>query len=351
MKKSKLFLCILLPLAALLLSACSSVVTGTSWPGVSVNEDSIYVAYMNRVYAVRASDGSMIWRYPEKTNQTTFFAAPVLAGDQLIVGDYSNVLHSLDAATGTEKWTFTGATNDWIGSALVVGDTILAPNSDQYLYALDLNGQLKWKFATERANWAQPVSDGETAYLASMDHNVYAIDLETGEQKWAAALAGAIAYAPTLGEDGKLYAATLAHTVEAIDAATGEIVWTHTYDGQLWTQPLLYDGVLYFGDLDGNIFAASPEDGSQQWTIAAGEPITGLATAFNDTILFSTEDGSLIAVTPTGERAWTNLYDGPLYTGPVVLNDQLVLGISNKETFLRMLNASGQGVWTFVAPE
>lgn len=351
MKKSKLILGILLPLAALLLSACSSVVSGTSWPGVTVNEDTIYVAYMNHVYAVKASDGSMIWRYPEKATQTTYFAAPALAGDQIIVGDYSNVLHSLDAATGAENWTFTGATNDWTAGVLVVNDTILAPNSDHHLYALDLNGQLKWSFETKRANWSKPVSDGDVVYLASMDHMLYAIDLATGKEKWSAELTGAVPYSPTLGEDGRLYVATLARTVEAVDAATGDVVWTKSFDSQLWTQPLVYDGNLYFGELNGNVIIASTTDGTPIKTITIGEPITGLATVVGDNIVFSTEDGSLVAMTAAGERTWSNTYEGPLYTGPVVLNDQLALGISNKETFLRLLNASGQGVWTFTAPK
>lgn len=351
MKKSKLFLFFLLPLAVLLLSGCSSNITGSSWPGVNATEDTVFVSYMTNVYAVNAANGSMIWQYPEKAGRTMFFAAPTISGDQVIVGDYSNVLHSLNAKTGAEIWTFTQATNDWVASPIVVGDTILAPNSDKFLYALDLNGKLKWKFETERAIWSQPVSDGETVFLASMDHNLYAIDLANGTQKWLLSVGGAVPYGLTLDNDGILYMTTLAHNLMAVDSTTGKVLWEKKYTATLWTHPLLSEGVLYFGDMDGNIYANSAKDGSQLWTLAVGEAITGQPTLVDENVIFSTETGSLIAVNLQGQREWTLTFEGPLYNGPVKVGDQLALGINNKDTFLRMLNASGQGVWTFVAPK
>ncbi len=44
-----------------------------------------------------------------------FYAAPVLVGDQLIVGDYRNELHSINPDNGTQL-SFTGAKGKWITS-------------------------------------------------------------------------------------------------------------------------------------------------------------------------------------------------------------------------------------------
>ena len=70
---------------------------------------------------------------------------------------------------------FKDAKNRFIGSALALDDQIIAANSDNFLYSLNLSGQLQWTFESEHSLWGTPVSDGEIIYLPSMDHHVYAL--------------------------------------------------------------------------------------------------------------------------------------------------------------------------------
>ncbi len=87
---------------ALLLSACGGVMTASSDARHHREfKDVAYVAATTYVHAIRLSDGSEVWRYPEKAEPNRmFYAAPVLVGDQLIVGDYRNELHSIIPITG-----------------------------------------------------------------------------------------------------------------------------------------------------------------------------------------------------------------------------------------------------------
>src|SRR5574340_635396 len=132
MNKKKITLNLIVVLAALLLSSCTSGLSGSSWPGISTNGDTVYVANSYYVYAINASTGSMAWRFPEKPTKAMYFAAPVLVDGQLIVGDYKNFLHSLDSSNGSEKWSFE-AKGPWIAEPLVVDGTIYAPNGDNNL--------------------------------------------------------------------------------------------------------------------------------------------------------------------------------------------------------------------------
>ena len=348
MNKNKKFLLVLVLLLVLLMTSCTSAITGSSWPGITSNDGTLFVAYSTQVYAIKSTDGSTLWKFPEKAGRTLFFAAPVLAGDQLLVGDYDNILHSLNPQTGAENWTFTQAKNDWIASPLVVGDTILAPNSDHNLYALTTSGQVKWTFAAQKALWSKPVSDGTTVYQASMDHHLYAIDLATGKQVWSLELGGAVPYSPSMAEDGTLFLTTLANKLVAVDSTNGKISWESQFDASLWSQPLIVKDHLYFGDLDGNIYSVAAADGSTTWTQNVGEPVTGEPTLDGDNILFPTENGDLIAVNQNGERQWSVNFSGQLYTGPVVVGDRLAVGINNKESFLSMINTSGQTIWNYV---
>ncbi len=113
---------------ASLLSACAGVVLPSGFPGVSSDQKTAYLAFNQYVYAVDLSNGTQIWRYPDKgSSSITFFASPALTPDgQLIVGGYNNILYSLDPVSKAEKWQF-AAKDRFVGSALVTPQGIFAP--------------------------------------------------------------------------------------------------------------------------------------------------------------------------------------------------------------------------------
>jgi outer membrane protein assembly factor BamB len=120
----------------------------------------------------------LIWRFPASPDaKTQFFAAPAISETQVFAGSYNNTLVAIDKNNGSEKWTF-AQQDRYIASPLVVGEQVFAPNTDKHLYALNTSGDLLWSFKTTGPNWTKPVSDEQFVYLASMDHFLYALNLE-----------------------------------------------------------------------------------------------------------------------------------------------------------------------------
>lgn len=332
---------------AISISACSGSFSASGWPGVSGDENSVYVAYANQVYSLRIKDGSLNWRYPEKVEAArTYYADPAINGSNVIVGDYKNTLSALNTQTGSVSWTFNKATNRYIGGALVVGDTVLAPNADYSLYALDLNGNLKWKFKTRHALWSTPVVRDDVVYLSSMDHYLYAINIKSGELIWEVDLGGAIVYSPSLNSD-MIFIATLANEVIAVNASNGSVVWKNTYEGGLWSKPVYSDGVVYYGDTAGKIFAVSATDGKLLWDYVMGEMVSGAPVVMPTGVVFAGENGKLIALDFDGNILWTRSVTGKLYTGPVVVGQLLVLGISTGDEVLKAYDFDGNEIWKF----
>ncbi len=352
MKPNRLFLVITLILVGGLLAGCANIMAGSGWPGLNVDDERVFVSYNTQVMALRLSDGALLWSYPEKADaQMTFYAPPSLNGDELIIGDFAQTLHAIDPATGTPRWTFSDTNGRFVAGVLVVGDVVLAPNTDHTLYALNSEGRLRWKFKTEQALWAKPVSDGERVYQASMDHYVYALRLNDGSLVWKAALNGAAMFSPALSEEGMLYVGSLAKEMVALETNGGAITWRYDSEGPIWSQPLLHDGTLYFGDMEGWVYALDSTTGNARWRMQLTGPVLSAPVVVEENIVIATENGDIQALSADGQKLWTRSVNGKLYGAPAVANERLVFGVVKGDNLIVAFDFNGNEHWSFVPPK
>jgi outer membrane protein assembly factor BamB len=355
MKKKHLLIFVALLVVSMFLSACGSAVAAASWPGLTYDEGRglVYVAMNQFVHAIQVENGLQRWQFPaEPQGGFTTYAAPELSEDgQLIVGGYNNSLYSLNPETGAQNWQYTGAGNRFIGSALEVGGQIFAPNADHKLYILGSQGQLVRTFATLDPQWSQPVSDGIAVYLPSMDHFLYALDAQSGEELWKVDLEATIVGSPVLAEDGMLYVGTLDHTLFAVDTTSHREVWRLATQGWVWATPLLVDGQLFFGDLDGIFYGVDAATGDELWRVDTGGAITGMAALFNESLYIGNETGHIFSIGLDGrsrELTLPEAYQGSYYSSLVVAGDLLLIGVTNNENILIALDSDDSVVWHFV---
>ncbi|MEX1247031.1 MAG: PQQ-binding-like beta-propeller repeat protein [Anaerolineales bacterium] len=368
MKKKHLTILLPLILISMFLSACGSAVAAASWPGVNFDEGRglIYLAYNQHVVALRVDDGVQVWKYPAEP-QSTFlvFSAPQLTADgQVVIGTYGNELFKLNpdnSGIPAPGWPFKGASNRYIGSALVLDEAILAPNSDGRLYAVDLDGQLAWPGkggifgGSQGPLWTQPVTDGEVVFVPSLDHKLYALDAASGEeaQGWAGGLdlGSAIIGQPALSGDGLLYASTLDSVLVTVDTQRGEVVSSFATQGPLWSGPALIEGMLYVGDLDGMLYAFDVNgNGGAEWTLDLGSAVTGPPVLFNELLYVVTEGGQLYSISLDGRQSEVPLleaYQGAKYGSPLVAGDYLLVSLVNSEVVLFALDATGRVAWQY----
>ncbi len=357
MKTSRLILFGIVLLLSAALSACAGGgAAATSWPGVSVDleRDAVYVAHNTHIYALNLGNGSERWRFPaEADNKITFFAAPAVGGDQLVVGGYDNVLYSLDPGNGAQQWAFVEAQNRYVADPLIANEKVYAPNSDNILYALDQKGLKQWTASSEHAMWGATVSDGERVYQVSMDHYVYALDAQSGESLWKSDdLGGAIAGTPTLSEDGLLYVGTFGSELVALETELGREVWRFPTTGWVWTGPAIDGEKLYFGDLNGALYCANAADGSIEWQVQPNSEdkraISDRPLVVDDTLYFVDESGNLFAIdTQSGTTRWRITIEGRLYTSPVIAGDLILVAAVDADAILYAVDTNGNRVWEF----
>ncbi|GAB4482631.1 MAG: hypothetical protein OHK0031_05330 [Anaerolineales bacterium] len=368
MKLNRSLLLALFALLALSLTACGRA-PATNWPGLATDGSALYLAEGQKIYAVQLTDGTdkmiasgdkqVALRYPLDNQTTAFYAPPtILPNGQMVIGNASQSEFSLfwyDLASGTQARAFDGVKKPWFAGAISVGEDFFIPAGDGNLYAFTMDGQQRWKFAASaHALWTTPVSDGVTLFLGTLDHQLYAINAESGQQTWKIDLDNGIIGAPAL-MNGTLYVGTLSGELYAINAADGVILWQKALIGGIWSAPALNaeGSTLYIGTVNGTagkFYLVNAQTGDILRTIdEAKGSITASPLVLPDQVIYVTDTGSIVWITPTGDpiRQPVVLENAKLYVAPVLVNDLVIVAPMNYPNLLVAYDLNGAQKWAY----
>lgn len=353
-------------LGALLLSSCvgGAASRGSSWPGLSADAETAYLADGAQIFAVRLTDGAEMWKFPEKADaKTAFYATPLLLGDGRLVIGSAGTDHCLfvidstkvDQSTKTPSANcfFAASQDRWIATPLVVENTVYAPNNDGTLYVVDMtSGDLLWSLEIGGGGhlWSAPVADATTLYVSSLDHFVYAIGLQSHKIVWKTDLGGSVAGTPTISADGQtLFVGSFASKVFALDSANGNILRQTDTKGWVWGSPTLSGDSLYAADIQGQLYSIDAATGKLAWSVKPGDTITGSPFVSGDQIIVTTESGAVYAVDSLGKNVWNAAITGKVYTPAVQSGDLILIAplSTGAEFFMTALSPDGKVVWSF----
>lgn len=280
---------VLIPIV-LILTGCGGANTlgGSSWPGVTLTDKSVYLAYSQRVYAIDPTDGKLQWVYPTDSSSMVFYATPVLDDNLLVAANYNGSVFGLNPTDGTKKWEFHINNARFVGGATLSKKLVYAAAADGTVYALNrTDGTQVWAFTAEAGVWSAPLLADGVLYVTSLDKHVYALDPATGQVEWKFPDAGqtldpamgAIAGTPTF-VDGMLYFGSFNNHVYALDTTSHRQKWEYNTSNWVWSSPA-YDtetGLLVGGDLDGHVFALNAKTGEEKWSYDAKSPVVSTPT-------------------------------------------------------------------------
>lgn len=369
-KHKKLFFVMLGLLITGLVSGCAEAAgAASSWPGVTVEGETGYFAYGSHIFAIDTKNGSLQWQYPAEADANIqFYAAPALTEDTVYVGSYAHTLVAINRSNGVEKWVFNGAKDRYIGASLAVNGNVYAPNADKFLYALNSNGDLLWKFETAGPIWTQPLSDGTNLYLTSMDHFIYSLNLEypanalaldkhgsrtqVSSPLWKTDLGTAVVADPVLS-NGSIYVATIDGHLHSVDAASGRLNWTFT-NGEgyrsVWGSLVVTDEAVFFGDQDGNIFAVSPENGQPIWAApySAGASVTAGGVLTEKGPLFITEEGRVFIIDIDQDPQPVVSLNMAILSPPMEADGRVIIAPATREKLFTAIDLNGNEIWSFI---
>jgi len=365
MKKPKyLAIVLILILFSLAFAGCrGSGAVASSWPGITVDENTAYVAFNRSVYTLDLeNDGRVTETLPANVDELRprnpmFYHAPVLLDEStLLVGSYNNRMFTINLNTGNADDFFISARNRWIAQPLQEDGTIFAPNANGTLYALALNGSEKWSFETNATIWATPVYDDNRIYMVSQDHSLYALNAASGDLIWTLDLGAASVNSPVLDEDGILYIGTFGSKVFAIDSDRGSILWEVETLDWVWGGPVLGpDGIIYVTDLGANLYAIDTETQEIVWEkqVDPASSITGSPLLLGESLIVVTQSGVIASYDLNGERLWKEEFateDNPVeFHGTPVLagEDTILVSSLGSDAAVFAFNPELELLWMF----
>ena len=205
--------------------------------------------------AIDAATGAERWRL-QPSPTTTIVRTPAVANGRIFAGTEGGGYVAVDAATHAVAWTgdlegdVTGTAGTAAGLAFI-GSLVDEPAGR--LRAFDAaTGQLRWT-AEQPLLQFPTVADG-TAYSATQEGLVAALDLANGSTRWTIHLDGKVRPMAVAGTTLYL-GADREHKVYAIDTATGGKLWSFDVDGANDCCIAVAHGSVYVGTLAGSVYA------------------------------------------------------------------------------------------------
>jgi outer membrane protein assembly factor BamB len=206
-------------------------------------------------------------------------------------GSTTGDLVALEKATGEELWRIDiGNTAPERGNYIVTAAPAYHPDGfllqgslDGHMYAISLDGEQLWRFATDpqvgennRIVSTPAISKDGTIYFGAQNGVLYALAPD-GSEKWSFAARAQsqsstemIVASPSIGTDESIYIGTRVPrgSVGVIYAVgpDGQERWNTLVDEKVVAPVTVRDdGALFVGALDGSFYRLAPTDGNIQW--------------------------------------------------------------------------------------
>jgi outer membrane protein assembly factor BamB len=238
------------------------------------------------ILALDARTGRKRWYYPlTGTGQPT---ATIVDG-VLIHHDGDGIIVALDPRTGRRFYrSNVHAVASMAGAIPVDGGMIVTtgifPNRVMAIYRGSGNVAWTWEQSSVNSGLGDcpPASNGDRVfcdYLAPVkngppvdpgvtaEEHVYALDARTGKQQWDLALEPGVvpprneSAIPLLYRNRLYVGSAVAPYLHAVDPVTGKLLWRRKVHGAVKGGVVAQNGIVYFGDLQGYLWALDAASG------------------------------------------------------------------------------------------
>lgn len=293
----------------------------------------------------------------EQSNASLTQADQVETEDALIVGyEFDGAVRSIDRATGNQNWEYTVSGGVVEVSLSPDEKTVYAASLNGNVYALNAtDGSEKWVFSghTDEVNGVVASPDGETVYSASDDASVRAIDAETGTENWAFSGHSSDVKDVAVSPDGKtLFSVSYDNTVKSVNVATQTVNWTVQKSDSFNRVVVTNDGsTVYAANFNNNLYQITTSDGAVTNQMAFDNTLRDIELSPDEgTIFVGGDSGNLSAVdVETWQIDWTDSFSSNVHSIWVASPDSIYhSGTSSSDNYIRELATADGSELTYL---
>ena len=305
-RNKKLAVCLIL--LFLVSIGCTRINSAQGWSGALINGSHLILTSMDgHIMVLDKQTGKHLWkpdliRVNEKEeDKRASYGIPVVSKGIVFVGVYDGKIQAIEEDTGRIVETEVVSDDfEIIGGPLISNNKLYIGSSDGVLrsYILDFSNEQvsfndDWEFKAGGEIWSTPVVSDGILIITSLDHNIYAIEEDTGELIWKSATGGAIAATPMVYND-TVYVGSFDSVFYAFDLSTGEEKWTfEKASNWYWGKPAIGGETIYIPSLDGNLYALDANSGRKEWELETEGAIVGSPAIVAAMVVIGSTDGEI----------------------------------------------------------
>jgi outer membrane protein assembly factor BamB len=274
----------------------------------------------SNLYALNAKTGEKIWSF---STAYAIRSSPAIADGVVYTGTDDYNIFAVDAATGKELW-HKRTDNMVLASPIVTEGVVVVGSMDGICYSFNAkNGRTRLEFQTDSSIVTSSAIKDGVAYFTDAAGYFYAIDVNAKnwlfEKKikvywnvlyfygvapkppkasgylWDVSLGFGLSSSssPAMAGDNAYFGA--GKDVISLDITTHQVQWTFNTDNLVVSSPAIADTVIYFGGVDGHLYAIDRATGTKLWDSATGDAITSSPAIANGMVYIGSNDGKLYA--------------------------------------------------------
>lgn len=272
------------------------------------NDDTLFLINGLVLYAVKKSNGDIIWELPLPGQPSS---SPAADDKRIYIGFLDGSLYAFDLkivqqlhsenklpAYSFQAITWRYRTSTTISAPPVPGGNVVAfANRNGSLYSVAAEDRrLAFQFETDAALSAPIIRYKNTLLLASEDYNFYSLDLRNGRTGWQYTAGMVIQKAPVLIGD-EVFLLPVRGGMIKLSAETGK---------QIWIRPRIEDFLsattrhIYTTDRSNNLVLLSRATGEPEGSFSLDRFTKHLTNERSDRIFIATEGGFVCCLHETG---------------------------------------------------
>lgn len=216
------------------------------------------------------------------TPATTPIPAPVLTGYNVNVtvangvaylSTYNNSVYALRMSNGSLLWNhkIDGSADQppLVDNGIAYVVSFIGQNGPAHIYALSIShGSLLWQYDNTNYSYLSlSPTNSNVVYIASQD-GLSALQSSNGALLWHYDLKGNVSFELPLEVNGVVYYSSSlndgSNTLYALRASNGTLIWQYT-TGDYTPTPTVANGVVYINSNGGTFAALRASDGHQLW--------------------------------------------------------------------------------------